>query len=151
MKHNTAREEFFAAKPSELLRLALKDLEDVEATPGYAIDMGGWLWNSTNNKNEPVCYVCLAGACLVKRFAADRAWINNLLTSDDPIDGKIRTRMLALDCLRIGYVDLCLQYLGLEMKAGMPDRFPVTAYCHDPELAKEDMAELADYLEGQGY
>ena len=50
-------------KPSELIRLALKDLEACEKDPDYEINMNVW--------HKPVgdqCMVCLAGAVMAQTF-----------------------------------------------------------------------------------
>jgi cytochrome c551/c552 len=47
-------------KPSEILKVALKDLETVEAMPDkYKIDMNSWMW-----KQGKTCSVCHAGAVM---------------------------------------------------------------------------------------
>ena len=47
-------------KPSELLILAMEDIERVEADPRYKIDMGSW--HEPNGK----CKVCAAGSVMAK-------------------------------------------------------------------------------------
>lgn len=53
-------------KPSELIRLAVADLERAEASPDYIIDMGCW--------HEPIpnglCAVCFAGAVIAGTLGA---------------------------------------------------------------------------------
>ena len=50
---------------SELLRLALSDLDKVERDGDYDVYMGNWHMKSTSERK---CYVCLAGSILAKSF-----------------------------------------------------------------------------------
>lgn len=52
-------------KPSEIVEIALHDLEVCENSPAYEIDMSRW-YDTTIE--EGVCRVCLAGAVLASRM-----------------------------------------------------------------------------------
>lgn len=51
-------------KPSELIRLAVADLQSVRNDPRYVIDMDWYFEN--RYKNKQVCTVCLGGAVLAR-------------------------------------------------------------------------------------
>jgi hypothetical protein len=145
------RQEFLSASPSQLLRLALKDLAEVEKMPDYRIDMTFWMRNIISMGDKEVCYVCLAGACLVRRYSADRSRVDKIINSREPEDQQIYMRMCALDCFRQGQVAEGLRYLGFQLKPEMSYLYPVMPYFQDVELAKEDMADLAELLEAHGF
>ena len=50
-------------KPSELIRLALSDLEKCEGDSRYEVDMNEW---HVPTQKGHVCYVCLAGSVMAK-------------------------------------------------------------------------------------
>ena len=58
-KHNTKS---LSDYPSEAILQALEDLEWVEKTPGYKVDMDNWMV-----KTEDQCRVCQAGAVAMRR------------------------------------------------------------------------------------
>ena len=65
-------------KPSELIRLALSDLEECEQDPKYAVDMGSW--------HRPVgaqCLVCLAGSVMAKTMKVPQ---HNFETPDNHVE-----------------------------------------------------------------
>lgn len=51
-------------KPSDLLDVALRDLEACEQDDNYEIRMS--LWHSSNHNLDKKCFVCLAGAVMAK-------------------------------------------------------------------------------------
>lgn len=67
-------------KPSELIRIAVKDLEQVEADKeNYRVDMGAWHRRLPKQKK---CMVCFAGAVMAMEYVKDPSkevdpWGNN--------------------------------------------------------------------------
>lgn len=60
--------EALSDKPSILIRQAMDDLERVERTPGYKVDMG--IWHETLGGQE--CFVCMAGSVIAGTLGAER-------------------------------------------------------------------------------
>lgn len=82
-------------KPSELIRVALEDLEKCEADPRYRVDMSLW--------HEPhcgECYVCLAGAVMAQELGVG----TTRRACPTSFDEDVRERLNALDGFRRGAV-----------------------------------------------
>lgn len=133
-------------KLSELLELALEDLEKTENTPGFRIDMNRWLDNIHGN-----CVACLAGSVMVQQFCKPPKedecaispidlYVEQIISYDDFV------RLKALDCLRTGqirraYETLCHYDLDFQ------DVF-VTDYDDDSVLWHECMQRVLNELKG---
>ena len=137
-------------KPSELIRVALADLEKCEADKRYAIYMGRW--------HEPlndvvrtgvdghVCAVCLAGAVMAQSLGTP------VEASAEPVALKshdIVNKLYALDDFRIGDIEDGLSTMCSTIGRGFGDR-QITPYEVDAAQFKADMRQLADDLEGAG-
>lgn len=88
------------SKPSELIRLALRDLRAVERSKKYTVDMGSW---HEPNEDTGVCHVCLAGAVMARSLKAGRDY--DLTPSEMWTHGVSpvwHDRLVALDDLRSG-------------------------------------------------
>ena len=121
--------------PSELIRLAIADLEKVERSHRYRVDMRVW--------HEPyrgVCSVCLAGAVMAATLGTTRS--QSLIYRD--FSDEVRNKLLALDYFRIGSISKGFKYLGIESDL---DNVPICPYDDEPDQFKRDMLELADTLE----
>ena len=129
-------------KPSELLELALNDLELCEKDPRYRIDMSDWHLTLTPHG---VCSVCLAGAMLAK-------------STDWPIDetydlfcGEHDTQVEAVDMLRNGSIGRALLHLGVisygdEVPDGLSDVW-VPNYTFQPEVFKARLRSIVQLLQ----
>lgn len=62
MKDLKQIEDTLPIKLSELIRLAIKDLNKVEKMPDYVVDMGAW--HSEHFLYSNICKVCLAGSVM---------------------------------------------------------------------------------------
>ncbi len=64
----TAKKPTLPKKPSELLTLALADLEKVEKDKRYRVNMSNWqtVRDKSSRDKTKVCEVCLGGAVLAK-------------------------------------------------------------------------------------
>jgi hypothetical protein len=102
-----AATEFLDASPSRRIELALADLECIEQSAGYAIDMRTW------HAPDPVlgiCTVCLAGAVLANRhpIRPDQVYVGPF---DAEGPGEFATSphwdriLCSIDELRNGFVD----------------------------------------------
>lgn len=133
-------------KPSELIRLALHDLEEVEQLPGFRVNMNVWL----SNIEEEGCAVCLAGAVMVRSLyqANDR---NQLPTAAVPgmFDADTHAKLSALDYFRSGETEIALEYFEVPD----PHRYESLnpgMYYENPAAFKKVLREMADYFEGEG-
>lgn len=132
-------------KPSKLIRLALADLEKIERSKRYRVDMGQF-HNPIDTKPRRAveadrCAVCFAGSVMAKTAGAPRGrWLF-------PVDYDPDTHMklVALDRFRLGDIIIGLVSMGLA-----PIEEEERAICHydvDPKQFKRDMRKLADDLE----
>jgi len=83
-------------KPSELLKLAMKDLGKCERSPKYNVHMMKW----HSGFEREACYVCLAGSVMAKTFNEDPK------TEHHPgdYDNKTAMKLHWLDDARMGRV-----------------------------------------------
>lgn len=85
-------------KLSDLILVALADLEKVEADPRYEVAMWTWHQEDIFNKNITVCQVCFAGSVMAKTFNCK---LNKEASpSDFPVSAERKLR--ALNELRVG-------------------------------------------------
>lgn len=85
----------------ELLEIALEDLKHVEMDPRYTIEMGEWY-----NQVSGTCQVCLAEAVIARRLPLKEGPAYQTF--------KICERLLALDCLRKGWIKHACSRLRIE-------------------------------------
>ncbi len=108
-------------KLSDILTIALEDLDRVEADPTYSVDMGNWHYNNTDNGR---CEVCLAGAVMAKTLGVS----SNKTRGPEytSCDAKLR----AIDSARKGLVHVALHLCGVDYtKVRIMDRH-VVSYGH---------------------
>lgn len=136
-------------KPSALIRVALADLEKVEKSPAYEVNMNTWHLPrySWNGDMVETCRVCLAGAVL--------ACNSNLKIFEEyrPPDFSMafNAPLFALDSFRSGDILKGLRELGIVGHAAIRHSWHVTPYENDPVAFKRDMQNMAGYLEQHGY
>ena len=142
-------------KPSELIRVAIADLEKCEQDPRYVIEMSVWHEDATvvrtdadeQGKPDAICAVCLAGAVMAKSLGTKP---DGRATPSMVVDGEAdRGRLLALDSLRVGDMVGAMLSLGLDEPEDTSVR-SVAAYHDDSIRFKSDMRRLADDLERAG-
>ena len=127
--------------PSELIRLAIADLEKVEHDERYSVNMNAW-----HEPIEEVCCVCLAGALMAGTLNGDPG---SCLDPRD-FDGPTRAKLWALNSLGRGNVLAAFTGLGLGLvyeRGRRPYSFLICRYRDDPDSFKRDMLELASRLE----
>jgi hypothetical protein len=129
-------------KASDLIEIALEDLEKIEKDPRYRIDMNKWHEPYQGPDGRPVCLVCFAGGVMASRLGIKPTeWA----CTTGPEAGKLD----ALDCFRNG--DIESAYECLERENPLPDDdVTITPYCHYPEDFKSDMRNLAAQLRAAG-
>ena len=135
-------------KPSELIRVALKDIRACEASDKYLIDMCSWHARARPGFNLK-CAVCFAGAVMAQTLGADPE--RDYHPSD--FDGDTNSKMYALDRLRVGDVEGAIRELGVRSveEEGILDERQITRYKEDPVKFKEEMEQLANDLETAGF
>jgi hypothetical protein len=137
-------------KPSDLLELALHDLELCEADGRYEIRM--LLWHAPLD-DRPGCMVCLAGAVLSQTCKAPmniQIWVPSMANGTD-IPERIANQLTAIDALRTGRVDEAFGLLGLSGCGGEVFERHTTPYNMDPQGFKDDLRELIADLRKGGY
>ena len=132
-------------KPSELIRLALHDLELCEKDKRYLIDMDDWHINDTSD----LCCVCLAGSVMAKSLKA-----NFYATLGPEIYNKsTKLKLFALDDFRTGDIRDGVEILFRITKNSQVDLPPdrdICDYDKDPNKFKRDMRKLANEFESVG-
>jgi len=135
-------------KPSALIRMAVDDLEKLERTPGFKVDMTVFVDKGEEGEGEP-CLVCLAGAVMVCRL--DGLNVPGTLKGLRPCDFPDNEAELnALDAFRNGDVDegcYCLYLAAPESYWELTVPHP---YEDGPMQFKADIRKLADELEDRG-
>lgn len=156
-------------KMSKLIKIALADIDKVEQSCQYAIDMSIWhgpetLSSDSGNITKEVCVVCAAGSVMAMTLKADPTEEVNV--EDYP---KNTHQLSAIDDLRTGDVrsaateldlwpadedakgNTSKKYLAFQDKMrDLSDRTSVTSYEVDPDQFKVDMKALARRLERAG-
>ena len=129
-------------KASELIRVALKDLEACEKSEKYHIYMGTW---HEPEPTERPCAVCLAGAVMAQSLGAKTSEMY------EPVDfDENENKLEALNEFRDGDLAAAFEWLGVEWEG--ESTVDVARYFdEDSSQFKEDMNNLADKLEAAGY
>jgi hypothetical protein len=139
-------------KLSELIRVAVKDLEACRADPAYVIDMFDW-----HLPRGGVCHVCLAGAVFAKTCGAppdhpscmEDFDLEKLGIADEKNAGAMSDKFSALNAARGKGLVIALMYMGHDEEVRL-EPFEWGEYdMDDPD--GETLLRLADHLERQGY
>lgn len=126
-------------RPSELLRLALADL-DAAKKSGVEINMDDWVGRGQKKK----CAVCLAGAVMISRLDVPRDGRHS-----SPLEAHVNAEwraLQALNSLRSGWLEDAASWLGVQSEEIPPDRY-ITSYAYDPKGWHRDMKQLLADLE----
>ncbi len=159
METRKAKQELFktASKPSQLIELALNDLEAVERDSGYVIEMER-LWH--HPRHDGACAVCLAGGIMAMRFGARPDEDSSPMEFFE--DGRTARRVASMNYFRSGYVGAAFEYLADDPLLGFDShlqawwkglRFDrrVTPYADNPDGFKARMRQLVSDLREAGY
>ena len=106
--------------PSELITVALADLEKCEQDPRYEIDMG--IWHQRGCYLDPVqetmqsscsmrCGVCLAGSVMAQTIRVEP----DAVLEPDDFGGRTQGKLRALDLFRMGSHAGALSQMGLHV------------------------------------
>lgn len=131
-------------KPSELIRVALKDLEACEQDDRYVIDMSAW-----HSPQGRLCHVCLAGAVMAQSLGVSPHYekVPSEFQRQDP---DTETKLLALNRFREGLVVAGLRMLCIEQAANFEHLDNPSLDDVNLPTLKEAMRELASTLEHDG-
>lgn len=136
--------------PSQIIRLALADLEKVERDARYEVDMGIWHQATKEDPSDYFrrvprerCVVCLAGSVIAGSLGVAPD------VDAHPEEFTEEAKLMALDELRGGDIDPLLDACGLDVPAGAPGYFDVPSYCAQPEEFKAALSRIADFLEAR--
>lgn len=125
-------------KPSELLTLALKDLEACKRDSNYSISMSVW---HSFEPNDRQCYVCMAGAVMAQTMKVP------LTKMIDPAYCAETRQLYAINEFRMGNIKEGLSFLDISKPFRCAGYFPVAEYCLNPEQFKQDIKGLITYLQ----
>lgn len=126
--------------PSELLTLALADLEAVHRDPRYVVQMHTW---HTPDYDKVQCAVCLAGAVIAKSLGALPCQYRGLFN----FPREIQDKLVALDLFRGGSIWAGLERLGINPPGRLPRYLIVLDYTragHTRWVAR--MREVIEHL-----
>jgi hypothetical protein len=107
-------------KPSDLIEVALTDLERVERDDRYKIAMGEW--HEPNGK----CSVCLAGAVISRVAQPNEYWTPGLMN-----DFVFAEKLRAINYFRAGMVASALHTLNIPFPEGLTYDLPIPEYEND--------------------
>ena len=146
-------------KPSELIELALADLEKVEKLPEvYDVYMPRW-----HRPSAGKCMVCLAGAVLAQTLSTDPKKNIELSGSLDEsgLDKDTWRKLRSLDDFRCGRIGEGLYEMGLigidesynrsELEIEDEERIDDDLYAESPMRFKAELRNVADRLRAEGY
>jgi len=132
--------------PSDLIDLALNDLEAVERNPKYRVEMRAWHEPVGRGKNR-VCEVCLAGAVMANTLGCKpRDEVEPWYFDDCTLTNTLN----ALDAFRFGEVHAGLDWLGSYAGCDTPEAVLVADYAKHPIGFKSDLRAMADMLREKG-
>jgi hypothetical protein len=141
-------------KPSELIRVALQDLELAEKSPNIRVNM--FTFFAYNLRQLPgECVMCLAGSVMyfgsselrgsLKESAGEMAYWPNRFDKDTA------DKLSFLSDFQFGLFSSSFCYLGLDWPESLPGsqkEFP--QYRYEPQRYKAELRRLADQLEELG-
>lgn len=128
-------------KPSELIRLALRDLSLIEKDPHYEINMSVF-----HSYYGGTCAVCFAGAVMAKTLGSNFHY----RVAPHDFNSKTANALRALDAFRVGDIELGLIYLRKELPKTMRDTYAVPEYEYSPVRFRRALVRLADRFERNG-
>jgi hypothetical protein len=148
-------------KPSQLLRVAINDLQIAEKTPNCKIDMDNWQSELATGMCESVCSVCLAGSTLrrcgippkgtvVVKHGISKYYLNDKFFIDLP--DRLTKKLKIIDCIRSGKINDAINFYDPTMadKNIFNNYAVVSGYSSDPNLSTlfyKDLDRIASSLE----
>lgn len=140
-------------RPSELLKLAMADLDAVRADPQYHVDMAAWHIPQSNG----VCAVCLAGSVMANTLGLEsKNAIYGIETFEKLADEagangrSLAVKMVALDNIRRGYVAEAVEMMGYRVEFENPDDARRGTVFESDHQFDERMQRIVGFLEYHG-
>jgi len=131
---------------SDLILVALEDLEKAEVSPLYHVEMN--IWHLPKKPAYPSrCNVCFAGG--VMAFSLDAAINQPCLPGH--WEREIANKLYALNSVRAGDVYEALVYIGYTNVCWPLSCENIAGYNTNPALFKSQMRDLAGRLAAAGY
>jgi hypothetical protein len=131
--------------PSELITLAVRDLEKVEKDPGYSVEMNDW---HRFSQLSQTCRVCFAGSIMAKSF--DLLPTECVGSGDSDFTPDEWRCFAALDYFRVGDVQFALEELKRPHPSELEKNFDVDPYHRSPEKFKRRMRAMSRLLRYHG-
>lgn len=131
-------------KLSDLIEVALEDLEKVEKDKRYTVDMQFW---HTPTDNFTGCSVCLAGAVIAKSLNVPIQELSSL----DKFKISIRRKLVALDQVRDSKVGNAIRILKRDSVTVPLEYYSVPSYDEDRPGFKKALQAIAKELRKLGY
>jgi hypothetical protein len=139
-------------KPSNLILLALHDLNLAERDPKYDIDMSVWHQPASGfpSKNT-LCYVCFAGSVMAKSLKRP----NTVACEVNDFEETDHSYFYALNTFRLGAIEDGFSELGITIPREMPvdiswDRETFPAYASNRNLWWQAMLDMVGMLQAFG-
>ena len=167
MIHKERLLELFNEKPSVRIKESIIALEEFEGFEDCFVDMTNFHKISVDtyfDKKPGSCFACLGGASAMIRFGLDneevlgiesRFSLLRLITNDRDAKNYNNYHQLicnyenSLDSARVGNIKGMLEHMNIKTRDLKLD-FHVTPYEDDIAKWKEEILEIADYLELEG-
>ena len=132
-------EEFIKLKPSQLLRLALSDIEKVSKDGRYDIDMNSW--HRYEHEGE-ICFVCLAGAVIAKSF--EKGWTREITPSKKHFpNAKVTDQLVTIDLIRRLWFDEMKDYKSTSFDKDLGEI--LRKYADKFDASDEDLEDFLDF------
>ena len=131
---------------SELLLVALEDLEKIEANNLYRVNMNIWHDPIPKANGEDGCLVCFAGGVMAYSLGAspEATMRPGIYTN------AVRDKLYALNVLRVGMVGDALRQVGQTRPYSLQAAYDIVSYERAPARFKADMHKLANRLAEAG-
>lgn len=131
-------------KPSELITLAMDDLNRAERSDKYSVSMSNWHYPMQGGER---CYVCFAGAVMAMTMKVP---IDFEIDSPDQFLGANSNKLASLDYFRLGNVRAAFGELGRSEERGEEFDRNIPSYIFKKRAFKLAMRRLARDLEKAG-
>ena len=130
------------SKPSDLIELALQDLESVEKSPKYEVYMSEW---HAYTPGADICSVCLAGAVMAQTLKVRR---KQFKSPDEIKDKATQNALYALNSFRLGSISHGLK--TMEIPHDKVRNIHIPPYAEHPRKFKTAMSKMAVSLRKKG-
>lgn len=132
--------------PSQLLKLALTDLKKCERSKKFKINMNDYWYY----QNKNTCFVCLAGAVMVKSLNIPTTYEGNITPFSLMFDENIRRKLRAINSFRCGDIVMAYSHFNRKMPDILPKEFLIRDYYLNTREFKKDIQFLISELKKIG-